>query len=85
MRIPTIHLNGTGKKALLEELEAAYRLLDAAIDAVARITVHGRDYYPQGDGAYQQARAEHDARKAVLTGVLDELMAIHVGIQQQGK
>jgi hypothetical protein len=86
MRIPTIHLNGTGAKTLSSELETAYRALCAAIDAVQAITVHGRDYYLQNPadgsthGAYTEARDEMDARLLALYGVRDELLTMYTEI-----
>ena len=58
---PTIHLNGTGKTDLRDEYAAAYDAIDKAIDALAAATLNGRDYYPQAEGAYHQARSERDA------------------------
>jgi hypothetical protein len=83
--IPTVHLNGTGKKNLLEELEIAHGAVNTAIDALRQVTVHGRDYYVQGEHAYGQARTEMDARLAALAAVQDDLLNLHVAIQQQGK
>lgn len=60
--IPTIHLNGTSKKTLLEWYEAAYAALGKAADALAEAAPNGRDYYPQGPDAYSKAAAEHEAR-----------------------
>jgi hypothetical protein len=51
--IPTIHLNGSSKKDLLDELRAAISSIDAAIDATRRTCPNGRDYYPQGSGVFQ--------------------------------
>lgn len=81
---PTLHLNGSGKITLRDEYAAAYDAIDKAIDALAAATVNGRDYYPQADGAYYQARSERDAaldqlRKAheyageMLAGICDQM------------
>ena len=87
MQAPTIHLNGTGKNALLNETEAAYRALGDAIDSVENITVHMRDYYvkPDGPEAYQEARKDMDRRLKVLHEVRDEVLWIHGKILEQGK
>ncbi len=82
--IPTIHLNGTGGDSLKQEYHAAYKAIDAAMDALHDATLNGRDYYPQGAGAYSQARAERDAAfkqlreaqayvEAMLAGICDQL------------
>ena len=43
--IPMVHLNGTSKKELLEQLENAYRAVVDAGRVLARATPHDRDYY----------------------------------------
>lgn len=83
MMIPTVHLNGTGSKNLLDEIKTAHTALMAAMVALRQVTVHGRDYYPQGPSAYTQARHEMDARLSTLEKILDDLEAMHVAIRQQ--
>ena len=85
MMIPTIHLNGTSATWLLEELADASTALGTAIDALRQVTVHGRDYYPQGDHAYPQARAEHDARLNALTAVQQDLQAMYLEIETRNR
>lgn len=73
MMIPTVHLNGTSREALISQLESAVMSLDAAIMALGEAAPHGRDYYPQGPDAYSKARGEHDARLQKLDEVKREL------------
>ena len=77
MKIPTVHLNGTSKAALLSELHDAHTLIQAAQVALGNVTVHGRDYYPQGPEAYAEARAEMDARKAKLESVRQDIYSMY--------
>lgn len=56
--LPTIHLNGTGAKSLLHEYKAALKAIYAARQALVDATLNMRDFYPQGDAAYIDARAE---------------------------
>lgn len=80
IRLPSIHLNGTSKQALLEGyLEAASAVFSAA-EALSEAAPNARDYYPQGDNAFKQAQEEHNARLAKLNSVLVELqqLAEHV-------
>jgi hypothetical protein len=56
--LPTIHLNGTGAKPLADEYHAVCQAVDRAFDALAGATCNARDFYPQGPGAYEQARQE---------------------------
>lgn len=83
MMIPTIHSNGTGARALTEELETAHTALEAALSALRQVTVHGRDYYPQGPHAYGQARREMDTRLEALYRVQCELEAMHLALADQ--
>ena len=84
MQIPTVHLNGTGHKGLTEQYESAYRAVMDAIDALALIAPHGRDYYVQSDpAAYTKARGEHNDRLTRLQTVADELSALHQAVDQQ--
>jgi hypothetical protein len=81
---PTLHLNGTGKITLRDGYANAYDAIDKAIEALANAELNGRDFYPQGPGAYYQARSERDAaleqlRKAhqyageMLAGICDQM------------
>ena len=66
MMIPTVHLNGTGKAALVDGIEAAHRAVAAALDALAEAAPNGRDYYPQGSDAIGRAIAEQDRKSTRL-------------------
>jgi hypothetical protein len=76
LMIPTIHLNGTSRGELLDQLKEAIGAIDAACVALGKATPNGRDYYPQSDGAIVQAQAQHTERRRRLVAVHDELMAI---------
>ena len=82
MKIPTLHLNGSSKESLREQLMDAYTGVRKAIDAVCAAAPHGRDYYVQGPDAYPQARRDHESRLARLKSVQDEILAIWEGIDK---
>lgn len=63
--LPTIHLNGTGAKTLMDEYTAVANAVMAAEEALDKATCNARDFYPQGDGAQQRA-AEQRARMFAL-------------------
>jgi hypothetical protein len=73
MMVPTIHRNGTGREALLEQQTNAGAAIRKALEALAQAAPNGRDFYPQGDGAYSKASAEHAARMEKLRSVLTEV------------
>lgn len=76
MMLPTIHLNGTSQESLHAGYREALQSIQSAIDALARIPPHGRDYYPQGPHAYAQAHDEYVARMAALQKVCSEIYAL---------
>jgi hypothetical protein len=82
MMIPTIHFNGTGSEALKREIEAAVDAVGTAMRAVGNMTVHGRDYYPQGPDAFGQALTEHQNRRMRLLSVLDELVEMYNKLEE---
>jgi len=81
---PTVHLNGTGKEALLAQNRAVYDALYETLVAMRGAQPHARDFYPQGPEAYKAARDEHVARLTALETVLDQYAAICENIADQG-
>jgi hypothetical protein len=69
--LPTIHLNGTGADSLKREYRTARRAIGAAVDALAAATCNARDFYPQGQGAWEQACAERQEAFRLLQLVSD--------------
>lgn len=76
MKFPTIHLNGTSKKALQDAIEEAARAITSARKALQETSPHARDYYPQGPDAFPKARDEYVARRVKLEEIYSELLAI---------
>lgn len=73
--LPTIHLNGTGARNLFDEYRAAMKAVRAAGDALTSATCNARDFYPQGDAAWAQARDERADAFRKLTEVEQYLAA----------
>lgn len=73
MMVPTVHLNGTSKDDLLEQVASAGDAVGRAIDALVLAQPNARDYYPQGSDAFSMATREHLARLAALETVKREL------------
>ncbi len=73
MILPTVHLNGTSKAALLEQLENASNALNDAYAAMKQAAPNGRDYYPQGEDALARATAAHLDRLRRVDTVKDEI------------
>lgn len=75
--LPTVHLNGTSRERLFADYHTAYKLLCAATDAFADIEFNARDYYVQGDYAFNHARTERDNARAHF-GALKEYLEAHL-------
>ena len=76
LAVPTVHLNGTSRRELMEQICAAMTALQEAEAALRRASPHGRDYYPQGEHALARAQSDHTARLERLRSIYDELEAI---------
>jgi hypothetical protein len=86
LAIPTVHMNGTSKAELVEQLREAARAIRTAKDALAMSAPHGRDYYTQSDpSAIGKATREYAARQLKLAEVYSELEEIAIAVQNQGR
>ena len=83
--IPRVHLNGTAKQDLLDQLKELDRALRNAEDALAKASPNARDYYVIDADAFTKARDQHVRRARLIAGIRDEIMGIAVGIVDQGK
>jgi hypothetical protein len=81
--IPTVHLNGTAGADLKREYHAAYKAIDAAIDALGAATSNGRDFYPQGPDAYSHHRQERNIAFNQLRAAQKHVEEILIGICDQ--
>lgn len=79
---PIFHMNGSGKRALLDQLCTAYRAVQDAMDAIRQASPNGRDYYPD-EGRFQKAEAQCRARHDQLSAVAASLAAEALAIQKQ--
>ncbi len=70
---PTIHLNGSSARRLLEENEVPRLLVLRSIEALERNGPNARDYYPQGQDAFGEAVRQHESRLSRLREVYCEL------------
>lgn len=85
LAIPTVHLNGTSKEALLDQVYEAVEALHAAGRKLAAAAPNARDYYVQPNEAqpFTRAQTEHYARMTKLKEVIAELEQIGEGIVDQ--
>jgi hypothetical protein len=72
--LPPLHLNGSGKKNLVNDRCDAIRALGDAINAMRLMSPHGRDYYTE-EGSYEKAREQHMDRMERVAAVISELEA----------
>lgn len=73
---PTINLNGTSKRELLDQHVTAVVAMQAAIIAVQAAAPNGRDYQTMPKGTIDLAVAGHVERLKRLESVLHELEEI---------
>jgi hypothetical protein len=81
--VPTIHLNGSSAPRLLSNLAAAASALRTARRALDETHPNMRDFYPQGDGAFSVALAEHTARLVRVEETLREVSELQEAILYQ--
>jgi len=80
MRRPSVHRNGSSRDHLLDGYTTAGQAVQDAIRALAECAPNARDYYPQSEGAFREACAEHTARIAHLQAVYAELADLAEGV-----
>lgn len=83
MLIPTIHSNGDSQKNLLTEATDALRDLRKSRETILKITVNGRNFYPQGPGVINEAtnrfREMVSRFDSVITEIEEYAMAVSDG------
>lgn len=80
---PLVHMNGSGYNRLATGLDVALQRLTSALDALCAAAPHARDYYPLGDGVYEQARAQWEAHYAAVLAAHDYVEAVYVKVDEQ--
>jgi hypothetical protein len=83
--VPTVHLNGTSKETLMDQITDAAQALRLAMEAIREAAPNARDYYVQGPNAFQEVQRQHCARINRLADVYTEYMEIAEAIADQGK
>ena len=73
--LPSIHLNGTSAAALADDAKRAMRAASAALTEAHHAAPNARDYYPQGELAFREAMAQHEAIVAAIRLVLAHFTA----------
>ena len=78
LTLPTVHLGGTARTTLLDDITTVQGVLRETIEAMKSLAPHGRDYLEPF--AINAATDEHRSRVNHLQAVLDELqqLAEHV-------
>lgn len=79
--VPTVHLNGTSREALVEENMKALAAVHAAFEAVRGAAPNARDYYVQSSTAFNEARKQHVERLLALTAIEQQLTTIILAIR----
>lgn len=69
---PVVHVNGTPREVLFRQLGGAAQALRGALIDMRSAQPNGRDYYPLGGHAINEAGLDHQARLKAVAGVLAE-------------
>jgi hypothetical protein len=80
---PTININGSDARQLMDALNDAMRSLHDASRALSKCSPHGRDYHMQGPDALRIAIQQHVSRGQRLVDISTELMTIALAIGNQ--
>lgn len=81
--VPMLNINGTHDKELIDaqvEVVTAARVL---LEKLRNARPHGRDFQTCDAGSYERASAEHDAREAAVTIVMEDAEALSYAIDSQ--
>jgi uncharacterized lipoprotein YddW (UPF0748 family) len=86
VQLPAIHMNGSGRKNLLDDVLDSRAALNKTIEVLARFGPNMRDYYvlPDGDVAFHRAIAEHVSRVERLRAIVAEFDLLAEGIDKGG-
>jgi len=78
---PTIHLNGTTGRHLLDQQLQVMRALQDVLTAMRNACPNSRDFYPQSEGVALQAREAYNERFRLISGLHAEYEALALEIQ----
>ena len=81
---PVFNINGTNRKNVYDELSEARIHLGRAINALAAVTCHPRDFQFSRDGAWLQADFEKSEAIANVDSALDWVDAWLMSAEEQG-
>jgi hypothetical protein len=76
MTLPTIHTNGTSARELARGYSNARLAVQEAIEILSKVEFNARDYYPQGQDAWNAAVRERSDTFDKLRSVTGELYAL---------
>lgn len=83
LAIPTVHMNGTSKDDLLQQLMDAASALRSARELMQKAAPNGRDYYVQNDTALRTAIQQHTDRLMKLDALVAEYEEIMEKVADQ--
>jgi hypothetical protein len=69
---PTVHLNGSGRRALIDQRTDCMTALAQALDAINKAWPHGRDYYVK-EGSLAAAEKLWRSRYQAIVPIRDEI------------
>jgi hypothetical protein len=82
VQCPLVHLNGTAKVDLVEQVRNACHKARGFKEALSEMYPNARDYYPLGEQAYINVKSQMLDRMCALNGIISQLEAIYEGIEE---
>lgn len=81
--IPIVHLNGTSRESLIDNLSEVYNALEDVRGKLKQAAPNGRDYYPD-PGRMDLAVAQHRRRLSAIDALQNEIEAEMEAISEAG-
>lgn len=81
VQCPLVHLNGTSKEDLLDQVRNASTIARELKSALSTMYPNMRDYYPLGEEAFTRAKSQLLRQMTSVNTILNELSFMYEGIQ----
>lgn len=78
--VPSIHLNGTSKESLMQQLTDVRVAINALLAAMYNAFPNARDYYVQGTDAFIEAEKQWDTRIGIVNNLESEIVEIEFAL-----
>lgn len=85
LSIPVVNINGTSRAELIELRKNTRNALKEALNCLALMRPHGRDYQTVSHEQYTRAVEIHKLRETTVKAIADEIYAEAIELSRQGR